>query len=202
MARPADITETVIDAAFGLIAEHGWRRLTMRDIADASGLSAAELHAAFLSKHGILRAFQRRIDAAVLSSGEPPDADDSTRDRLFDVVMRRLDALAPYKPAIARLRREAMCRPSLLACIVPDTLVSMAWMLEAAGVGGDGPAGIVRAKVLAAVYLSVLDVWLKDDSPDMASTMAALDKRLERVEMAVHTCRKACQRHENGALQK
>lgn len=58
----------------------------------------------------------------------------------------------------------------------------MSWMLEAAGIASAGPLGLLRAKGLLAVWLAVLRVWLLDESPDLAPTMAALDRHLRRAE--------------------
>jgi ubiquinone biosynthesis protein COQ9 len=55
-------------------------------------------------------------------------------------------------------------------------------MLEASGVSTSGWRGALRVKTLAAVYLSVLRVWLDDGSPDMIKTMAVLDRRLRAAE--------------------
>ena len=202
MARSADTSDTVIDATFGLVAERGWRGLTMRDIASASGITLSALHAGFPTKHHIRKAFLRRIDAAVLAGCDPADAEDPPRDRIFDVVMRRFDALTPYKAAIARMRRDTIRHPAGLICTVPDLMTSMAWMLEAAGLDSDGLKGAVRTKALFGVYMSVFETWLKDDSADMATTMAALDKQLGRVEMAVSSLKRACPRPSDAALQK
>ena len=61
-------------------------------------------------------------------------------------------------------------------------LRSMRWMLEAAGIPGEGLGGVVAVKLTAAAYVATARVWLRDDSPDLAPTMAALDRRLRRVE--------------------
>ena len=59
---------------------------------------------------------------------------------------------------------------------------SMAAMLETARISSSGVKGLVRTKGLAAIYLATLRVWLRDESPDMAKTMASLDGYLRRVE--------------------
>ena len=58
----------------------------------------------------------------------------------------------------------------------------VAWMLEAAGISTASLAGIVAVKLTAAAYLATLRGWLRDDTPDLAPTMAALDRRLRGIE--------------------
>lgn len=64
----------------------------------------------------------------------------------------------------------------------------MATMLEAAGLSASGCRGMLRVKGLSAIYLSSLKVWLKDESQDMAKTMAALDKKLNQADGLVRRC--------------
>src|SRR3546814_17327248 len=58
----------------------------------------------------------------------------------------------------------------------------MALTLEAAGFSTTGCRGVLRRKGLAAIYLATMRVWLRDDSEDMAKTMAYLDRQLARVD--------------------
>ena len=180
-AKPAgDIETTVIDAALALAAERSWHGLALADIAEAAGIGLIDLYRSFRSKPAILGALSRRIDAATLAL--PTEADASAHDRLFEVLMHRFDLLTPYKPGLKGLARDAR-RGRLdglaLACHLPR---SLAWMLEASGVSTSGLKGKVRIKLLGLAYLATLRTWLQDDSPDLAKTMAALDKALKRVE--------------------
>jgi hypothetical protein len=61
----------------------------------------------------------------------------------------------------------------------------MGWMLVAAGIASTGARGAVRAQALALVWARVMRVWLHDDDPGLAKTMAALDKRLREAERTV-----------------
>jgi AcrR family transcriptional regulator len=180
--RP-DPAQRIIDAALTVAARQGWRRTSLADIAREAGLSLLEVYGQFHSKAAILDAFRRHIDEAVVSGVEmDAEAGERPRDRLFDTLMRRFDALRPHKDAVRALAREAIADPVAALCGAPSVLRSMAWMLEAAGVPADGLRGAARAQILAAVYASVLRIWLTDESPDMMRTMAALDRRLRTVE--------------------
>lgn len=166
-----------------LVAEQGWRAVTLGRIAQASGLPLSALYGEYASKTDLLTAYARRVDLAMLTAlGEPaPAPADATaiKDRLFEAVMARLDALNPHKAAIRVLMRELPGDPVALACFLNRGLrQGLDWMLAAAELDAGGIAGAVRRKALGGIYLDTLRVWLKDDGADMAATMAHLDKRL------------------------
>lgn len=170
-----------------LIAERGWRQVSLSDVAEAAGMPFDELSRLYWSKTDLLVAFQRRIDEQVLMDTEAPDEEESPRDRLFDILMRRFDALHPYKDALRRLGRDLPRDPFAAMVWVRGLKRSMSWTLAAAGAGGSGIHGILSTKGLIVVWLFAVRAWLSDDSPDMAKTMAALDKALARAESVAET---------------
>ena len=178
-----------VDAALELAAVQGWRHSSLGDIAAAAGLSLAELYQRYPSKAALLAGFVQRIDAAVLAAG-PADPGESVKDRLFDVIMRRLDALAPYKLGVRSILRDGWrdAASATPAALLP-VWRSLEWMLAAAGLETGGLAGVFRRKGLALIYADVLRVWLNDDSTDMAKTMAALDRRLRQADSLMRLCR-------------
>jgi len=184
-ARPRGGDDHIIDAAMTLAGTNGWRRTGLADIAAEAGLSLAELYGRFRSKGAILDAFVQRIDRETLAGADKIASDDTTsvRDRLFDLIMRRFDALAPHKAAVASLARDLPASPMAALCTGGRLCRSMAWMASVAGVSTSGPLGLLRIKGLVAVYLYVMRVWLHDDSDDHAKTMSALDAALRRAEM-------------------
>lgn len=184
-----DRRRRIVDAALELAATEGWRDLGMVRIAEAAGVSLAELEAEFPFRGCILLAFTRRIDEQVLAAG-PADASDGTRDRLFELLMRRFDALTPHKAAVAAILRDII-DPAVGLIGLPALARSMAWTFEAAGVPVSGLSGLLKIKGLALIYANAVRVWLRDDTADLARTMAALDKGLRRAESLVGlaTCR-------------
>jgi len=186
MAAPRKVSpDRIVDAAMTLAAERRWREVTLRGIAEAAGVTLAQLHEAFRSKGAVVAALFDRIDAKVLGDEPEGAVDEPTRERLLDVLMRRFEALGPYKKAIASIMRDGGGHPMAALCGGARLLRSMAWSLEAAGVGSAGPMGRLRVKGLSAIYASAFCVWLRDDSPDLGRTMAALDRGLRRAERLV-----------------
>lgn len=184
--KKPDPSKTLIETALRLAAERGWHDLSLAEIAEAADLPLVEAYRVYPSKQAILAAFSRGVDIEVLSDESLPESWDpqetSARDRLFDVLMRRFDALQPYREGLGNILVDQPRDPLAALCGAGQLLRSMAAMLEAAQIPSDGLKGALRVKGLAAVYLATLRVWLRDESADMARTMAALDGYLRRIE--------------------
>ncbi len=170
--------DRVIDALMALVAERGYMAVELPDIADRAEVSLATLRGQFSGKLAILAGFSKRIDEAVLEAG--PAEGEGARDRLFDIFMRRLDALAPHKPALKRLAKAARCSPGLAAALHCIAGSSQRWMLAAAGIRQGGLAGAVALEGSVLVFAETLSAWVNDDEPDMAKTMKTLDRALDR----------------------
>ncbi len=185
MARKttSERSSIIIDTTLALAGQRGWHAISLADIAIGAGVSLADLHEQFDGKTAILKAFLDRLDDA-LWKGDLPAGEERARDRLFDVVMRRFDSMQPHKAAVRAIVKGSAADPWMLLCGGPHLFQTAALMLEVAGISASGPLGRLKTKGLAVVYLSVLRVWLQDDSPDMARTMATLDRSLRRAESA------------------
>jgi AcrR family transcriptional regulator len=190
--------DRLINAALRLVAQHGWRRLSMAAIAAEAGLPILTLYRTFPSKPAILCGFSRRIDETVLAAPPDPDPDERPRDRVFDLLMRRFDALRSHREALEVIGRELPRDPVAALALGASLLRSMAWMLEAAGIATDGLRGAVAMKLTAGAYAATLRVWLRDDTPDLALTMAALDRRLRGIERWLGAARRRGQETANG----
>jgi ubiquinone biosynthesis protein COQ9 len=173
--------DKIIAAAMRLAETRGWRGLSLGEIAAEAGVPLAELAREFKCKAEILAAFTRAVDEAVLAKFPAPSAD-GLRDRLFDVVMSRFELLQPYKPALRNIACSLGMSPGAALAQAFPALKSQYWMLNAAGIAGDGAGGLLRVKGLLAIYARVFPVWLKDDDAGLSATMAALDKHLRRGE--------------------
>ncbi len=184
-ARPASRgsksdRERIIDAFMTLLAEKPIERIGFAEIAKSARVSLSELRGTFPSMLAILAAQMREIDRAVLAGGDAELADEPPRERLFDVLMRRLEVLAPHRAAVRSLMRSASLNPSLAFALNSLSVRSQQWMLTAADIGASGPRGMLRAQGLALLFASVLRTWIDDQDRGLARTMAALDRALAR----------------------
>lgn len=173
--------ESLIAALWRMIAAHGWPGLTMRRLASEAGVEAASLRERFPTRLDLLLLHGRLMDQAVLA-GTIPGQGGSARDRIFDVLMRRLDAMQPHREGILRLFEDMRRDPALALALAPHIGIAMRWMLEAAEVEAKSCEARVLALGLTGVWLATIRAWARDDSPDMGSTMAALDAALDRAE--------------------
>jgi AcrR family transcriptional regulator len=172
--------ERIIEAFMALLAEKPIEEIGFADIAKRAGVSLAQLRGAFGSTLAILAAHVKAIDRAVLAGDDADMAEEPPRERLFDVLMRRLEILAPHKEATRSLLRSATRNPGLAFALNGLAVRSQQWMLTAADIDAAGPRGMVRAQGLAMLFASVLRSWVRDDDPGLARTMAALDRALAR----------------------
>jgi AcrR family transcriptional regulator len=172
----------IVDALMALAAERPWEEVTLAALAERAGVSLSALRAAYDGRLAILADFVRRIDEKVLAGIDPDVAEEAPRERLFDVLFSRFEALGPYKPAIRNLRTAARRDPALALALNGIVVPSMGWMLAAAGIPATGGRGLIRAQGLAFAWARASRVWVEDADPGLARTMAALDRELRRAE--------------------
>jgi AcrR family transcriptional regulator len=174
--------DKAVDALMALLAEQSFEDIGLAEVAGRAGLKLSQLRAEFGSTLAMVGAHIKDIDRAVLAGGGGDMAEEPARERLFDVLMRRLEALAPYKEAVRSLLRSARRNPGLALALNAMAVRSQQWMLEAAGIGASGAKGALRAQGAALMFARVLSVWFDDDEPGLDRTMAALGRGLASAE--------------------
>lgn len=178
-AAPADPRKLVVAALFRLAARRPWDEIELGDIAAEAGVSLAAMRNLFPSKLAILGGLTKIVDEAVLAGTSGDLAGEPARERMFDLVMRRLDALTPYKEGLRRvvplLRRD----PLALAALNRSSVNSWRYLLASAGISTEDALGHVRVQGAVLLMARVLDTWLDDDEPELSRTMARLDRELK-----------------------
>ena len=183
----------------GLIASRGWRSVSLAAVAEETGLTVLQVYRVFPSRAAILCGFFRRIDEAALAAPVEAEVGERPRDRVFDLLMRRFDALQPYRGPLLALRRDLPFDPVSALAAGAALLCSMRITLETAGIACDGIGGVLAVKLVAAAYLFALQTWVRDESPDLAPTMAVLDRRMRAIERFLVLRRAARGRDEAAA---
>lgn len=178
MPRQQSVEERILKAAKALLRDEGWAGLSLHGLAHEAGLSLAELYAHVPSRAALVALFLRESDLKVLAQRSSWTASERPRDRIFDIIMTRFESHAAERDVMRALAQGLRQAPLDAALALPALARSMQWMLEAAEVEATTSA----STALALVYASVLPIWAEDDDPGLAKTMAALDRRLRRIE--------------------
>lgn len=174
--------DRIIEALMELAAEREWNDFSLSDVARRAGLDLADFRDAFPSKGAVLAGLSRKIDREVLKHTSVDLQDESAKERLLDVLMRRLDAMAPYKLGLESVAEWVRRDPVAASALNRVALNSMRFMLEASGIDTEKRLGVLKIQGLVLAWVRVLDIWFKDDDPGLARTMAALDRELNRGE--------------------
>lgn len=178
--------DRIVDAALRVAAGDGWRDLTLAAVAREAGLRLADVYRHFRARHRILTAYGERIDLRMLEECAAADGEAlSAHDRLFDAVIAQFEAMDGERDALRVIWHDLLRDPAEAARLLPAAVRSAHWTLEAAGVPAGGIAGALRARALAGIIAQSFRVWLEDEGPDLARTMADLDRRLRRAERFV-----------------
>lgn len=181
-APKGDPRALVVDALMALAARQPWDMITLSSIAEEAGISLADLRDLTPSKGAILGSFVRRIDRIVLEGTGTDMQDEPARDRVLDIMMRRFDALLPYRDALRSISRGFERDPLGLLALNQQGLNSWRYMLEAAGIEVDGAMGAMKIQGAILVFARAFRIFLEEDDPALTRTMAALDRELKRGE--------------------
>ena len=181
-AKKLPLEDAVLNAALKLAANGLWDTVTPAVLAPDAGYPVGEVAAAFPTRAAIIRGLVKRTTHSVLGQIKKLDPKDNAKDRLFELLMGRFDALQSDRDGITAILKATRKDPVALACHGKALNHAMTATLAAAGIPADGLEGMAKSRGLLAVYLSALRAWMTDDSQDMAPTMAALDKALTRAD--------------------
>ncbi|WP_299472853.1 TetR/AcrR family transcriptional regulator [uncultured Roseibium sp.] len=175
----AKTKQKILQTFLSLLAEHSYDDVSLPLIAETAKVKLSDMRGAYASKLELVAAFAKMIDTKVLDERDEDMGDQPPRDRLFDILMSRIDALAEHKDAIQALHKAARRDPALALDFNRIEVRSQNWMLIAAGIEVSGMKGGVVAQGLAIAFSRVVGTWLDEADEGMPRTMAKLDKELD-----------------------
>lgn len=190
-----EFDDALITGAFAIAARDGWHAVSVIAAAREAALPLDRARARFAGRDAILMRFGKRADSAALA--EAP-ATGPAKERLFDLLMRRFDALQTHRAGVLALLRGLPADPGTALLLTAATASSMGWMLQAAGITATGLSGQVAVNALLGVWLYAVRAWQADVTADLATTMAALDGALSRAERLAGWLGHAAPRPEPG----
>jgi len=175
----AKTKQKILSIFLELLEKHPYEDVSLQLIAETAKVKLSDLRRAYPSKLALVEAFAESIDAAVLDERDEGMDDQPARDRMFDILMTRIDALAEHKEAVQALKTAADDDPGLALEFNRIAIRSQKWMLVAAGIDLAGAKGTVVAQGLVMAFSKVVDTWLDEPDEGMPRTMARLDKELD-----------------------
>jgi len=176
MPKTASTTDNakISAAALRLASAKGWQSLTLDAVAKTAKIPLATLKKRFNAPSELAPIIAEEIDhMAFAHTGKPTG---TPHDILFDLLMARFDILQKNRQAILSMA-EAARTDRALSCALARAITDGAYrLIDAANLKTS--SRLVLALGLMAVYSWAFYAWRKDKSPDMAKTMAALDRAL------------------------
>lgn len=180
MAGAEKIIEKGLKAALELAASRPWADIPLADLAAKAKLPLSDFHGV-ASREDLVEALDAWFDKAMSAEGVPEET--SARERLFDVIMLRFEAMEPYRAGLAEIMKFRETSLTHVVRLPVHRHASAAWALASAGLDNDGSAPASLKRVAIAVVIAQTErAWRKETSGDFALTMAALDKGLRRAE--------------------
>ncbi|MDP2206903.1 MAG: hypothetical protein Q8K65_11415 [Alphaproteobacteria bacterium] len=176
--RPA-LTETAMTVA----GRDGWAAATLANIAREARVKPTEVEALYADIWDILADALDEIEDR--TEAEVKDyLGDSWRDNLLEILMARFDFAQDFRPALIALPAFAARHPRHSRHFAPRLYDTMERMLYLARLPEERISPLAIA-AFSLIYLSLVERWSKDETPDLSPTMAAIDKRLGWFEQAL-----------------
>jgi len=167
-------------AALLLASASPWREVTLVQLAGAASRPVSDFYAASLGE--AVDCVEEAFDRAIGEDLDKLDPGQSVRDRLFDLIMRRFEAMEPHRAAVIAMEAGQDRDPVLMGAAHQRHVRCARWVLALAGLEADGMTGNARAQGLGVIIGQARAAWRSDDAGDFNKTMASLDKNLRRAE--------------------
>jgi AcrR family transcriptional regulator len=188
-----EVAARIVDTTIAMAEEEGWDNVRLRRVADALGITLAEINRHFRDLDAVADAWFGRARAAMLAPLEPEFAGLPARERLKILIWRWFDALAPHREVTVQMLRTKMWpyHPHHYVPMIFNLSRTIQWLRDAAGLDAGGRRRQIEEIGLTGLFLTTLAVWSRDDTLGQERTRRFLDRRLARADMLMAV---ACRR--------
>ncbi len=136
-------------AALSLAASGAWREATLTKLADAANRPVSDYYGASIGE--AVDCVEEAFDRAIGDNLDKLDDSQSVRDRLFELIMRRFEAMEPHRAAVMAMEQGQDRDPTLMAAAHQRHVRCARWVLAIAGLEADGMTGQARAQGLVSI---------------------------------------------------
>ncbi|MBX9745381.1 MAG: hypothetical protein K2X34_00670, partial [Hyphomonadaceae bacterium] len=145
----SSIRRDIARATLTLAAAGPWREVTLLKLADEAARPISDFYGASLGE--AVDCVEEAFDRAIAEDLEKLDPGQSVRDRLFELIMRRFEAMEPHRTAVLSLEQGQDRDPTLMAAAHQRHVRCARWVLALAGLEADGMSGQARAQGLGVI---------------------------------------------------
>ena len=179
-----NIKYKILKEAIHLIETIGWKDFSISKLSRIRNIEIHQIKFFFKTKTSILKEFTKMIDESVLEEISIEDLEScSTKDNLFEFIMLRFEKLEPYKIMLKKFLIDIKSQPIVLKTISKQISNSLDLYLELSNAKNNYFIDQIKLNTFFLMYAYIFKIWLEDDSSEMNSTMAELDKWLSKAEM-------------------
>ncbi len=197
----APLLKALGEAALALCAEKSWVDVGLLSLCQEAGQSLSACAEAGISRLSVAEYLDQKLDRAMLEAVADIEAEAPSRDRLFDVIMARFDAMQDQRAAWVSILEADAQEPAASFARAARRLRTAAWALEAIGISTDSLKATARVMGLARRLRKIEALWLKDDA-DLSKTMAGLDQTLRESEDWLDRGEKLSEFFKSGSLRR
>ena len=190
MDHNPEIRQRLFDQFSQVVMTQGWRKVSCAEIATKADVDIKLAFLEYRDRYAYVSDLVRRIDEAMLEAYDSEMGDEPARERLFDVIMARFDAMQGHRDLILELNKAARADPMLGLHLLCLSRLTGEWFLDISRISPAGLSGLARSKGALLAYARAFSSWINDDSADLAKTMATLDKFLKKGEKALRRVEK------------
>jgi hypothetical protein len=197
----APLLKALGEAALALCAEKSWVDVGLLSLCQEAGQSLSACAEAGITRLSVAEYLDQKLDRAMLEAVADIEAEAPSRDRLFDVIMARFDAMQDQRAAWVSILEADAQEPAASFARAARRLRTAAWALEAIGISTDSLKATARVIGLARRLRKIEALWLKDDA-DLSKTMAGLDQTLRESEDWLDRGEKLSEFFKSGSLRR
>jgi len=173
----------IIKLIFKKIESSGWENFNFNEFSREYKIPIVKIRHFFVNKNQIIIKFSKMIDFYVEQKISADDINmSSIKDNLFELIMLRFEEMEDYKISLRIITQSLANNPLLLSRVSKNILNSLDFYLELSQGYDRSSLDLFKKNILFLVYSYCFNVWLNDNTPDLSSTMAELDKLLSMAE--------------------
>ncbi len=181
---PVPLAERIVDETLALAEEAGWEGVRLRLVAERCGVTLPEVLAHYRDIDAVADAWFERAWEAMVAPQRAGFDELPARERLYLVITRWFDALAPHRAVSAEIIRTKIYfqHPHHWVPLIFNLSRTIHWVRDAAGLDATGTRREREEVGLTWLFLATLAIWILDDSDGQERTRAFLKRRLAQAD--------------------